>query len=311
MVFFIFATLLFIVMFFPFGDLSDAITSEVVAATNNSVYLQFDDLSLGFAPQPSLKMENVLVEGPALPLEVTMSQLWVAPSILSLVKQQIGGTAKGEGLYDGQFSLSVSKSSKLQTPEALWTNLNFQNFNLKEITKSLASKQMLPFTASGSGQIKAELDIDPTAKLQPDGNFEIQLKNPQIPTFTLTNETMGSLSIPSISMEKIVLKGRVKDGRVIITDSTIGTPKDELYIKISGEISLMITPGFAQTTVTFYNLAIDMNVKDAFSTRMGVYMTILDGMLGKFKTMGTGQNRYAFRIEGRGFDDPMPRYSPL
>lgn len=302
----------FTVLFFPFSDLSDAITSEVSARTNNQVYLQFDELSLGFAPQLALKMENVLVEGASLPLEITLKNLWVAPSILSLIKQQLGGKIKGEGLYEGDISLSVSKSTKLQSPEALWADLNYDNFNLKDLTKALQKTQGLPFTASGTGQMTATVDFDPTAKTQPDGLFELNLKNPQIPTFTIDNPQTGSIPLPAINMEKIILKGKIKDGKVIISDSALGTTKDDLFVKISGELNVQTSPGFQEVTVNFYNLALDITMKDAFQMQMGkTYMSLFDGFFGKFKSSGGNQSRYAFRVEGRGFRDPAPRYSPL
>lgn len=302
----------FTVVFFPFSDLSDAITSEVSAQTNNQVYLQFDELSLGFAPQLALKMQNVLLEGPALPLEITLKNLMVAPSLLSLIRQQIGGKVVAEGLYNGEVVLNVSKSNKLQAPESLWADFIYEGFDLKDFTKALQKTQGFPFTATGSGQIKATIDVDPTIKQQPDGTVEVTLNKPQIPTFTISNPQTGEIPLPAMSFEKVVLKGRLKDGKIIISDSILGTNKDDLFIKISGELNLQLAPGFQQVAVSFYNLALDITIKEAFQNQMGkTYMALLDGFLGKFKSGGTAQTRYAFRIEGRGFDDPFPRYSPL
>ncbi len=44
------SALLFFVFIFPFGDLSDALTSTIARNTNNQVYVSMDDLSLSVIP---------------------------------------------------------------------------------------------------------------------------------------------------------------------------------------------------------------------------------------------------------------------
>ena len=44
---YMFCTIVFAFVLFPFGDLSNFVTSEVSKATNNSIYLTFSDLNVG------------------------------------------------------------------------------------------------------------------------------------------------------------------------------------------------------------------------------------------------------------------------
>ena len=70
-------------------------------------------------------------------------------------------------------------------------------------------------------------------------------------------------------------------------------------------------PG-GMTTVSFYRLAIDLTLKKSMQAKLGSAASIFDSFLGKFSAGNRGDSqRYAFRIEANGFQDPMPKMSPL
>jgi hypothetical protein len=57
---------LFAILIFPYDDLSDMITELIAQNSQNQIFVQFDDLGIGFLP-PSLKMSNVSLDTPILP----------------------------------------------------------------------------------------------------------------------------------------------------------------------------------------------------------------------------------------------------
>jgi type II secretion system protein N len=310
-VMFYFLCAVFIVLFFPFGDLSDKITTEVAAATGNAVYVQFDDLGLTMIPQPALKMVNVVAELQQAP-ELTMTQLSVAPSLAAIFKRKALGRAYGEGLYQGNLDLSVSGSSKIKDADAMSATIDYSGFDLKEMIKALQKTQSLPLTASGTGQINAQMDFTPNMKTQPDGDISFGVRQMQIPAFNIPLAAIGgSLPVPGLNLDKVQFKGKMKDGRLLISDTAFGTPKDELYAKISGDMAVKIAPNASNFDFGAYNLAIDLTIREGLQAQLSSYLGLLDGFVGKYKQPTAGGTRYAFRVQGRSFQDPAPQFSAL
>lgn len=299
-------SVVFSILMFPFSDLSDKITAIVSEQSGHTLYLQFDEMSFAMIPQPALQMSNVLVEAQAMPA-VTVPELSVAPSILSLIRGKIGGSAQAEGLFEGDLDVDVSSSSRIKDPAALNVDLEFENFQLKELIKSLLPG---PFSASGTGRIIVDVDVDPYMKSQPDGSFDMALAKMQMPSFSIPLGAMGSLIVPGINLEKVILKGTIKNGKLVIAETQLGSAKDDLTGRISGEIDLRVFPGGA-TNVGIYNLAVDLNMKPAFMAQLGPYAAIIDGFVGKYRSANANGVRYAFRIQANGFQDPAPNFTPL
>jgi type II secretion system protein N len=313
MKFFMFYVLsaVFFILFFPFGDLSDKITTEVSAATGNSVYVQFDDLSLAMIPQPALKMVNVVAELQQAP-ELFMTELSVAPSLAAIFKRKPMGRAYAEGLYQGNLDVHVSGSSKIKDDSAISTQVDFTNFNIKDLIKALQKNQNLPLTASGVGQLQAQIDFMPNMKTQPDGDITLGIRQVQIPAFNIPLEAIGgSLPVPGLNLDKLQLKGKIKDGRLFISDTFVGSPKDELYAKVSGDMAVRVAPGASNMDFGAYNLAIDITIREGLQSQLSSYMGLLDGFVGSYKQPAISGTRYAFRVQGRSFQDPAPQFTAL
>lgn len=305
-VLFFVATIGFIVFMFPFGDLSDKISAEVAAGSDNTVYLQFDDMAFTMLPQPAIKMTNVIAETP-FASDISISELSIAPSILGAMMGKPHGRAYAEGLFSGALDASVGSSSRIKIPEAVSANVEFTNFDLKELVKAIPS---LPLSPSGRGNLNIVLDVDPSMKSQPDGDIDLQVAAVQIPSFAIPLGMMPPLPLPGFNLEKLTLKGKLKNGKFILSDTQIGTTKDELSARITGDLDMRVFPG-GSVNVGFYNLAIDLNIKDSAQTKFGSMMSIIDGFLGKYSSKGVSSKRYAFRIQANGFQDPAPQFSPL
>jgi type II secretion system protein N len=309
-VFFLISSFVFCILFFPLTELGE----KIVAETNSSglVYLEFETMELSFFPLPSVIMQQAVVDSPMIE-QVEIKELRVSPSILALMQFAFTRKLKphvsidAEGLFGGTLEADTSSSSKIKDDQAVQLNLSYSDFDLKVLAKSLGPQ--FPVAPSGQGQIEAKIDLDPSMKSQPDGAFELNLAKLMIPQFELAT-AFGPMALPTISFQKVVLKGILKNGKLTLKDTQLGSGSDELILKISGEIDLRVFPG-GTPQVGFYNLAVDLNLKKSMLTKLGPVADSIQPFLGKFSTTTSDGQRYAFRIQANGFSDPMPQFSAL
>jgi type II secretion system protein N len=303
---FVVLSLVFSVVYFPYNDLSDKISAIVSEQTGNSVYLQFDDLSLGFLPQPGLKMTNVLAET-AMASDIRAKTVRVAPSILGLLTMKPHfGKIQADDLFKGNLNLSLSNSSKIKAPMAVNADLDYIHFDIKQILKTFPQ---VPITATGNASLTANIDADLDMQSQPEGDFALQGAKILIPAFSLNlPQAGGDIALPKLTLEKLLVKGKLKNGKLIFNDTMLGTTKDDLYAKIGGDIDLRVTPG-SGAVINYYNLVIDFTIKENLKTQLGSYMALLDGMFGRFKSQSLDGSRYTFRMQFNPFNDPMPIFS--
>ena len=306
-VLFLILIIAFAIVFFPYDDLSDLITAEVANATGNTVHVQFDNLALGFLPQPGIKMTNVFIETPFVS-QLKVDELKVAPSLLSVFVLKPLGRAIAENLFGGSLDLSISNSSKLKAPMALSADLNYTNFDLNEVVKTLIP---IPMKAHGRASLTADIDFDAEFKSQPNGTVLLTSQSIAIPSFSFDANMNGvkqMMSIPALNIGQLKLKGQFKDGKILFTDTVIGSAKDDIFAKIGGDIDLKISA--QPLSVTYYNLAIDLTLKDTFIKDLGSYSSMLDMMLGKHKTKSLDGIRYAFRFQFNPNTDAFPLFAP-
>lgn len=299
--------LVFIIVFFPYDDLGDLITAEVANATGNTVHVQFDDLALGFLPQPGIKMTQVFIETPMVS-ELKADVLKIAPSFLSLITRKPMGRVKAENLFGGNLDLSISNSNKLQAPMALSADLDYTDFDLNEVVKSLVP---IPMQANGRANLVADIDFDAELKSQPDGTVNLTSQKVAIPSFSFDANMNGikqTMSIPALNLGQLKIKGQFKNGKVLFNETVIGSAKDDIFAKIGGDIDLKVSPN--NTAVSYYNLAIDLTLKDTFIKDLGSYSAMLDMLIGKYKSKSLDGTRYAFRFQFNPNVDAFPIFAP-
>lgn len=302
---FFLACALFTFLLFPFGDLSDKISAEIPALTQNGIqYIQFDDVSLGMIPQPALTLSSVKAE--TAQLELAIDELSVAPSLAGLLKQKPYGHIYGEGLYGGNLDLSVSGSSKLKDKDAVTVDLDYSSFNMKELLRGM--QQNLPVVISGTGQLKAQVDLDPTMKSQPDGDITLVVSKLQIPNFSLA--ALGDMALPGLNMEKLQLKGNLKNGKFTINETVLGSNKDDFSGKVSGTMDMRFAPNMSGFNMGAYNLAVDITFRENLLSQLSLVMPLLDGFIGNFRQNNMGGQRYTFRIQADSFQQ-IPQITAL
>lgn len=303
-------TVLFCIVLFPLTELGE----KVVAETNASglVYLEFENMELSFFPRPAVIMEQALVESPMVE-QVEVEKLKVTPSILALI--QFAFTKKlrphvsvdAEGLFAGTVEADTSSSSKIKDPEAVELHLTYTDFDLKMLAKSIGSNW--PVAPAGKGNLVAKIDLDPSMKTQPEGNLELNVAKLVIPQFELVT-AFGPMALPSLSLQKSIIKGQLKNGKLTLKETQLGSGSDEIILKVSGDVELRILPG-GNPVVSYYNLAVDLNLKKSMQAKLGSASDAIQSFLGKYSATTADGQRYAFRIQANGFSDAMPQFSPL
>lgn len=304
--------IVFVIVFFPYDDLSDRITQEIAVNSGNTLYVQFEDLSIGFLPQPGIKMSNVKIESPMVG-EIHADVVRAAPSILAPIKQLPLGRVQVDNIFSGMLDVSTSPSNKINVPTAISADIEFMNFDLGALLKAVVP---FPMKAIGKMSLTGLIDIDTEMKSQPEG--DIQLVSPQvnIPSFAIETSTPSangmpikqSISIPTLNLGRVQLKGKMKNGKVFFSDTVIGSDRDDVFAKVGGDIDIRVTP--ATVMATYYNLQFDLTLKDAFLASLGSYATMVDLAIGKYAQKSSGGKRYLFRMQFNPNVDAMPIFAP-
>jgi type II secretion system protein N len=305
------ATTFFLLFLFPLGDLNDFISSKISQATNNKVFLQFDEMHLN--PLTStLGLDKVTLETEDID-HLQIDKLTATPSLFALLKKQPGGQISAEGLLGGNLNLKLSPSSAAlknadsKTETSLQKSdieLTLEKISLKEIKKTFA----LHFPISGTLEATATLNIDPAFIDQPEGDITASLKKFELQTSTVNLPSLGSLNLPEIKFSTVEFKGKLQGGRFLIETAKLGSPTDDFFGTLKGDVAVTIQNMNGQMIpiVNSYNLSIDLLAKSAFKDRTSILNLISDN----YKTEESGSTRYKFKLVSTGPGLP-PVFSPM
>ncbi len=283
------SAIVFLLVLFPFDDLSDLISSQVSKVTNNSVYLQFDRLKMSLFPQPGMKLDNVFIEAARVPA-ITTSELVITPSISGLIQQKPFGHVSAKGFLKGDVDLQVSKGSRSDNGvERQKVELKVKKMSLHDL-RELAN---LPVLLKGQLSLETTALADLSFQEQPEVELTLNINQFELPPSNV-NTPMGPLTLPDLKISSVELKGRLAAGRFIIETGTIGKSSDELSGTIKGNIGLTINNngGRLAPQVGAYNFDIDLRTKRTFQDRAALFLTFIDG----FKTPLADGSQYKFKV---------------
>jgi len=264
-------TILFVFLLFPFSDLNDYISNKVSELTQKQVFVQFQDMQIN-PLAPSITLDKVHLETKAIE-SLSIDSLITKPSIIALIKKQAGGNIKAEGIFKGEIDLNLTP---LANNEAGGQKLNLavdaQKINLHELRKAL--KVNLPLT--GIAQLASRLNIDSSFQEQPDGDFQATIDNFDLTSASL-NLGMDVLNLPDVKMKKIVIKGKISNGKIVIESAKLGLPTDDLFGQITGEIGLKISMIGGKPLPEFGDIKmnIDLTAKQAFKEKASLFLSLL------------------------------------
>ena len=298
---FSFFTLLFFFVLFPFNDLSQLVTDQVSKASQNQVYLEFQNLSLSLFPV-GIRMEAVNFETQR-GMKLKLDSLTLRPSISGALKKQPFGFVEAEGFMKGQAQIHLSGGPLSEKNE--------ERYQLEVKTDSLRLdelKNLITLPIPLEGRLKTDITalFEPQLASQPDSEFTMNISSFKIPTSTVNLGAFGLITVPEIKMKKVDLKGRLQNGSLVIENIQLGQTGDELTGSIKGQIQLTLMKQ-NNTIVPMmgpYNLDVRLNVNPILEKKINYVFLFLQP--GKTSTPG----QYNFKLSGTGPYAP-PQISAL
>lgn len=286
-------TIVFLFILFPLSDLNDWASSQVSKLTQNKVYLQFDQLHLN-PFTVTLGLDQVSIDTPQI-AGLTSSKVSLSPSIMAAFKKKPGGTFRAEGLFKGDVEVQMAPAPSTGTTDKTKIDIEAQSLSLKEARQIL--QVGLPIT--GSLNLKAQAVADLTMSEQPEVDASLTINHFELASTTVATAMMGSVNVPQIKFDKVELKGKLSNGKFQIESGKLGSPKDDFYGDIKGELGLTFlqVQGQVVPQVGAYNIAVDLKANAAFQQRAQLFLSFLDSS----RTMEGSTAHYKFRVQG----DPM------
>lgn len=285
----ILSTILFVFVLFPFDDLSDLISSQVSRLSNNTVYVQFEQLKMSLFPKPGVKMDQVYIESIRTPA-LSAQELVITPSISGLIQQKPYGQVSARGLLKGDVDIQVGKGTRTENGvERQRVEVSAKKISLHDL-RELAN---LPVLLQGELDLESTALADLTFQEQPDVELDLKVSKFELPPANV-NTPMGPLTLPDLKLTAVELKGRLAAGTFIIETGTIGRPGDELYGTIKGRIGMNILNrgGVFAQQIGSYNFDIDLRTKKAFQDRAALFLGFIDG----YKTVTSEGAQYKFKV---------------
>jgi len=262
----------FIFIFFPFSDLNDFISSKVSELTQKKVFLQFEDMHIN-PIATSVKLDQVSIETAAID-HLSLDSITATPSIVALIKKQIGGKINADGLFKGRLNLQVTPISQLESgAQKISIDLASEKLSLQEIRKTFR----LSLPLSGSTNFNARLNLDTSFQDQPDGDFQSTTDKFELISANINLGEMGSINLPDIKFKQIDLKGKISNGKMIIESGKFGQTSDDLFGTINGDIGLKISQIGNRTVPELgdIRLNIDLTAKPAFKEKASLFLSFL------------------------------------
>ncbi|MFN7454110.1 MAG: type II secretion system protein GspN [Pseudobdellovibrionaceae bacterium] len=280
----------FLVVLFPFDDLSDLVSREVAKATQNQVFIQFDKMELSLLSGAGIALENVIVETGKLPA-IRAQELQLTPSLGGLLSGNPAGSVEALGLMGGEVSASLGSggvSEKGNDRKKL--DFSAENLSLDELRK-LGN---VPVALQGKLNLTSQALADLTFTEQPEADIQLSIKDFVVPPANIRT-AIDTIGISGFKLQGIDLKGRLADGLFLIEDGRIGKEGDEIKGTIKGRMGLQLKNqnGKISQVLGGYNLEIDLIVKKSFQEREKLLLFLLEAYK---QPAGPDADRYAVKI---------------
>jgi type II secretion system protein N len=272
---------------FPFGDLSDLVSDKVATLTQNQVFLQFSRLRISLWPL-GFKFADVSVDTPFTGA-LSANELTVAPSPASLFSRIPAGTLAARGLFHGDVDVSVKSAGKSEAGnERQMIEIHAAHLNLQD----LKDVSQLPLLIKGQLSVDATALADLSFSEQPESDIVIKAEKFELPSQTI-NSAMGPINVPDLKLSSVELKGHLNSGKFIIDEGHIGRESDELRGNIKGEVGFLVrNQGSIQPQIGGYSLDVDLTIKTNLEERLNLFLVAVS----QYKTSVGDSSRYQFRL---------------
>lgn len=297
--FFIFLPL-FIIVLFPFGDVSELITGQIAKASGNKVFLRFEEIKLGMLPSPSIDLTGIKADVANFP-SLEFNNLSISPSFLGLLTMSPGANIQTENFLKSEINLDYQQGEAIK--EGVFVhNLDLEvgHLDLSEVDKTFT----LPIRAKGSLDINSKLKLDPTFKKQPEGDFSVTGKKIRLPSTSIVPFPGWEVLIPEVVLKSLSLSGQISESNLVIDNLVAGELSDKLQIKVKGQTGLEFSAkGPAQ--IKNYNLRVQISIDKQFSSEIS-FLEMLEPYLVKSGNKLT----YQFKMAGKDIYN-IPNLSKL
>lgn len=293
----ILSAILFFLILFPLGDLSDLVSSQVSKLTANQVFLQFQDLRMSLFPNAGVAFDDLFLEARGFP-PIKSKELVFTPSVSSLIFQKPAGSVVAKGFLHGEVEASLGPGKKSDN------GTDRQHITVKAHSISLAELvdlANLPLQLNGSAQLESDAQVDLSLQEQPEIELLLKLDRLQLPTSNLQT-AMGPLTLPELKLSSVELKGRLSAGRFIIETGQIGKDSDEIRGSIKGNISIDLKSKNGTVTPIFgaYQFDVDLHVKRNFQDKASLFLTFID----QYKNPTSDGAQFKFKVSGTDPQNP-------
>ncbi|MBC87081.1 MAG: type II secretion system protein GspN, partial [Bdellovibrionaceae bacterium] len=231
------ALMLFAALLFPFSDLGDQVSSKIAQATNNKVFITFENMSLDLLPTPGIAVESLSIDSQSFP-RIEANSARFSPSILDLLKLKPGGKMQVDGLFGSQLSTKFT----IDTPDDEGITGHEVSFELNGLDlKEIAPMAPIPITVTGRIGGQGDFVVDQSFKNQPEGAFNITSSQPI--KFETLNIPQASLVLTDIEFSQVTLKGEMTEGEIKLDEVVLGTPNNDIYLQARGSVQVTFAAG--------------------------------------------------------------------
>ena len=303
--FFIFMILMMFVFLFPYSDLTFFAQNKINGVMKNfGSQVSFSELDFSFAPFGMKTEEVKLSMANKPPLEV--DQLFVSPSLLSLLKFQPGGNVTAEGLFKGLLSLQVAlQGTNEENQKEFSLALNLSRIDLFELFNYF----QIPTKLTGRAQGRLEAEGEESFRKQPEGEFSFTFNSVEIPQELST--PIGTISLPKkVKWSNSNLIGSIANGRINIQNGTLGTKTAPINGRYKGQLECPVTRtgSGVRANCKKYDLKVELELDRDFENKLakGFSSMINPSEINKTST-ASGGARYLFSVSGGRFGAPTLR----
>lgn len=296
LLFFILSIVAFIVVLFPFSDLSFFAQEKANESLKGSGYqVSFNKINFNLFPLGFKATDFNALSNSSKSLKI--GSIVAHPNLGSLLKLQPGGSLRLESIFNGNLNADFSLMGETEEKQKKFSiNTQVDNISLKEILDY--ANQKISLEGKVNGQVSAQ--GEESFRKQPEGDFKFNFTNVSVPERIST--PAGPISLPEkIKWKNSNLFGKIDKGRILIENGTLGTKNAPVNGRYKGSIDCVfvkshngVAPNCSRYDIKV-ELDLDQNFQKNFASNFSSLIT--DKMVNKTVTPQGGM-RYLFSVKG-------------
>jgi len=294
---------IFIAFLFPLEDLRDLVTIKVYEQSGQKIFVLFNSVNIGLIP-PHISFGELKVSTPHFGSSLSAQKVTLIPFSDLFLKQTLAGEVQIEGLWSGITKASIKPGRLLENNvRSQKVIVSTENLNLNTLSETLK----LPIKIIGIAMVSASGEIDPSLVIQPDFDFELNVKSFELPP-SLIETMMGPLHLPQMKLGDTKIKGRWAGGKVQIESLQFGQSNNDVSGNGKGYLMLNIQNRGGQIVpeIGGYQMDLDFSIKKSLESQLGLFLSLIDA----YKRQTPEGSRFRFRLTGNNFYAP-PNFGPL